>query len=256
MVKLIANNVSVAYRQQAVLHDVSLSVSGGELIGLLGPNGAGKSTLLNSLGGLQVFSEGDIRLNDQSLLDYSPRQRARLLSYLPQSAQAYWPMPVRELVRLGRLPHRQWRFRSEEDHRLVEQALHDTDLLALAERPFTELSGGEQMRVMLARMLATDAPLWLADEPVAMLDWFHQWQAMSVFQRHTWQGGAVMVALHDINLAAHFCTRLVLLKGGRVIADGSVEQVLTGERFADVYRMQVSILKHPAGLTVLPERML
>nr|WP_220789999.1 ABC transporter ATP-binding protein [Gluconacetobacter tumulisoli] len=223
---------------RAVLHPSSVRVAPGELVGLIGPNGAGKSTLLRVLGGMQAPDEGEIVLDGRSLATAGRTWRARTLSFLPQDEVPPPPMRVADLVALGRLPHRGHPDRAR-DSAAVTRALAETDLLALRDRPGSQLSGGERARMRLARALAVEAAYLLADEPVAALDPAHALAVMASFRRLAAGGTGLVVVLHDLMLAARFCDRLVLMRAGRVVAQGQPADVLTDAAMRAVYGVEV-----------------
>lgn len=226
MTILAAEKISVRRKNRLVLSDVDLAVERGELVGLLGPNGAGKTTLLKALTGLLPFT-GRTVVDGREILSLAPEDRARRLAYLPQTADAHWPMPVRAVVALGRLPH-QRRFHppTPADRAAVDRAMAEADVTGIADRPLNALSGGELARVFLARALAVEAPVLLADEPVTHLDPGHQLAVLDLMVRQAAKGDAVVVVLHDLTLAARYCHRVCVLEQGRVIADGSPASVL------------------------------
>ena len=201
-----------------VVDRVSFAVQPSEIVGLIGPNGAGKTTLMRGALGLLPAS------GDSSLGRLTARDRARAVAWMPQSREIAWPVTVETLVTLGRIPHLP---ASPRDRAAVDAALARLDLLPFRERKATELSGGEQARVLLARVLAQETPLILADEPIAGLDPAHQIATMEVFRGLAREGRAVVVALHDLGLAARYCTRLLLMDRGRLVADGTPRDVLT-----------------------------
>ncbi|WP_118136771.1 ABC transporter ATP-binding protein [Oceanicella sp. SM1341] len=221
-----------------VLDGVDFHLRPGEIVGIIGPNGAGKSTLLRLLAGLQEPEAGRVTLDGHTP---SPRQRARTVAYLEQGAAVHWPLSVRETVALGRLPHRGRLGPADPaaDTRAVDAALQATGVSALAQRRADTLSGGERMRVLLARALAVEAPLLLADEPVAALDPHHQLHILELLRARARAGGAVALILHDLALAARFCDRLMLLVGGRVLADGPPAEVLGDIRLAQAFSITV-----------------
>ncbi|MEM6678687.1 MAG: ABC transporter ATP-binding protein [Pseudomonadota bacterium] len=247
MTRLVLEGLSVVLAGRRVLEPVDLTVAPGECVGLIGPNGAGKSTLMRAALGL-LAAEGR-----SSLTTLPRRERARRAAWLPQAREIAWGMCVEEIVALGRTPHRlPGAPLSAADRDAVTHAMAATDVTAFAARDATRLSGGEQARVLLARALAQEAPILLADEPVAGLDPAHQIAAMEVFAAHAGAGGLVVTALHDLGLAARWCTRLLLLDAGRIVADGPPAAVLTQERLATVYGIEAHIAEAGDGLIVQP----
>ena len=213
------NHVRVATPERVILDDVSLELRHGELTALIGPNGAGKSTLLRTLAGLQAC-EGGVRLGGRDLAALAPRERARAIAYLAQGGQIHWGLSVREIVALGRTPHSGGGRLSPRDAEAVARALADCGLGEDADRPVTQLSGGERARVLFARALAVEAPLLAVDEPVASLDPAQQMAVMKLLAARTRAGGAVIAVLHDLGLALRYADRIVALGAGRVAADG------------------------------------
>ncbi|MGB1580497.1 MAG: ABC transporter ATP-binding protein [Nevskiales bacterium] len=236
MTALTARQVSLNLGERQVLHAVDLLAQPGEILGLLGPNGAGKTTLIRLLAGLLAPQQGSVDLAGQPLQALGDRERAKRIAYLPQGHECHWPLKVREVVALGRLPHRApWQGLPQADAAIIDTALEETDTLHLAERAINSLSGGERSRVLLARALATQASSLLADEPVAGLDPAHQLQVMSLLQGKARAGVTVVVVLHDLGLAARYCDRLCLLAEGRVIAQGMPGEVLSPEPLQQAY---------------------
>ncbi len=249
--ELRAEQIDFRYRDVPVLRDVSLALARGEIVGLIGPNGAGKTTLLRILSGLQPPDAGRVLLGEGELQDLSTAERARLLAYLPQGAPAHWPLQVERVVELGRIPHRAWwQSLAEADRQAVDNAIAATDAERLRGRIVTTLSGGERARVMLARVFATEPCFILADEPVASLDPFHQLQVMATLRAHAAGGGGVLVVLHDLNLAARFCDRLVALDCGRRVCEGAPREVLADPALAAAYSVRIDVVEEPDGLWV------
>jgi iron complex transport system ATP-binding protein len=233
---LVAEAVTVKLGSRIVLDGVDAAVGSGELIGLIGPNGAGKTSLVRVFAHLLAPASGMVHCDERPLGDYSPLERARCIAYLAQGAEVHWPMTVEKLVALGRLPHRRsWGRLPIADQDAIERAMRATDVAAFRDRVLATLSGGERMRVLLARALAVEAPILLADEPVAALDPFHQLQVMDVLRAAARQGKAVVTVLHDLTLAARFCDRLLLLHRGVVLADGSPATVLAERNLESAY---------------------
>ena len=225
--RLVAENVTVSLGGRVVLDRADAAVEGSELVGLIGPNGAGKTTLLRVVAHLLTPVSGTVYCDGRPLDDYPAAERARRIAYLAQGAEVHWPMTAEKLVALGRLPYRSSRERlSSTDQEAVESAMRATDIVAFRDRTLATLSGGERMRVLLARALAVEAPILLTDEPIAALDPFHQLQVMEVLRQAAQQGKAVVAVLHDLALAARFCDRLLLMHRGAVLAAGPPRSVL------------------------------
>ena len=213
-----------------VIDHVTLSVGGGECIGLIGPNGAGKTTLLRAALGLLPAS------GESTLATLPALERARAAAWMPQAREIAWPVTVERLIALGRIPHlpRGARLR-EQDRAAVEAAIARMGLDSYRARTATQLSGGEQARVLIARALAQETPLLLADEPIAGLDPAHQIATMEVFAALAREGRSVIVSLHDLGLAARHCTRLLMMVRGQLTADGPPGAVLTPQNVDRVF---------------------
>ncbi|MDG4577367.1 MAG: ABC transporter ATP-binding protein [Defluviicoccus sp.] len=236
---LSARGLTVTLGGRPILDGIDLSVPAGAVTGLIGPNGAGKTTLLRALASVLSIAAGVITLDERPLADWPRRDRARIIAYLPQGAPCFWPVDVRRIVALGRLPHlAPWRPPAAADEAAIEDALVATDVLHLALRNVLTLSGGERARVMLARALAVRPRVLLADEPVAGLDPEHQLLVMALLREQAAEGVAVVVTLHDLTLAARFCDRLVALDHGRIAAEGPPEAVLTSPILASVFAVR------------------
>ncbi|MCP4286900.1 MAG: ABC transporter ATP-binding protein [Gammaproteobacteria bacterium] len=235
-----AKQLSLSLGGQPILHGISLQLNSGEMMGLIGPNGAGKSSLLKIIAGILDASAGELLIDGTPLSSLHRLERARRIAYLAQAGTAHWPITVARVVALGRLPHLgSWRNVSPEDRHIIEQALQQTDLLELAERPFPTLSGGEKARVLLARALAVKPKILLADEPVAALDLSHQLEVMDLLRQHCDSGGAALVVLHDLRLAAHYCDRLQLLHNGRTLDTGIPEAVISDTNLQQAYGVRI-----------------
>jgi len=213
--------VSAGYRGRTVLTEVSVSFRASAVTGLVGPNGAGKTTLFRVALRLLEAQTGKVRLMNRSLGEWSSQALARAAAYLPQEAEAHWPVEARRLVALGRLPHRApFGPLREADEQATEDALARCDAFEFASRKMNELSAGERARVLLARALAVQAPVLLADEPAAHLDPAHQLHLMELLRAEAARGTAVVVTLHDLSLASRYCDQIVVMEEGRVVADG------------------------------------
>jgi iron complex transport system ATP-binding protein len=230
-----------------VLHDISLDVNSGEVLALIGPNGAGKSTLVRAASGVIPVESGKLSANGLDLLALPPMRRARHLAVVPQAVTLPPAFTAWETVLLGRTPYLNFLGHiSASDEKIARAALERVDALDLAERRVGELSGGEQQRVLLARALAQSTPILLMDEPTTHLDLHHQVALMEMAHSLAHQDGlSVLVALHDLNLAARYADRLALLVRGEIRAQGTARQVLTPERIAEAYGLLVDVIPHP-----------
>ncbi|WP_223457830.1 MULTISPECIES: heme ABC transporter ATP-binding protein [unclassified Pseudomonas] len=242
-----ANNLLVRRGKRTVLANINIELRPGEVLGVLGPNGAGKSTLLAALCGDLATSVGTVRLDERPLADWPGQERAKRLAVLPQSSSLNFAFSVNEVVGMGRLPHASGRVRDAE---IVAEALKAADALHLAGRSYLALSGGERQRVHLARVLAqlwpgAEGQTLLLDEPTSMLDPLHQHTILQAVRDFAERGAAVLVILHDLNLAARYCDQLLLLQQGLPHAYGPPAEVLTAEALAAVYGLEVLIHQHP-----------
>ena len=210
---LSVEGVSVALGGSTVLSDVTASAERGRFVGLVGPNGAGKTTLLRAITGALTPDAGQVRIDGQVVADLASKAASRLVASVPQDTSLSFDFDVRETVAMGRTPYvSRFGRRTSEDRDAVESAMARTDVADFADRSVTSLSGGERQRVLLARALAQDTPLLLLDEPTASLDIAHQIRTLELVRRLVDDGTTVVAAIHDLNLAARFCDRLVLLE--------------------------------------------
>ncbi|MDB6063721.1 MAG: hypothetical protein JWM78_3824 [Verrucomicrobiaceae bacterium] len=255
---LATNNVSITIDGNRILDDVSVTIRSGEIIGLIGPNGAGKTTLLRVLANLLAADNGAVTLDEKPLINYAPLDFAKCCAYLAQGAPAHWPLRVDNVVALGRLPHLDWwQHPRAHDKEIIERAMQLADVADLRARLVTTLSGGERTRVLLARIFASQPQLILADEPVAALDPYHQLHVMELLRAHAHDTAAhpahaVLTVLHDLNLAARFCDRIILLAHGRVVCAGSAREVLTEDNLRDVYGISARIVDDNGDFSVIP----
>jgi iron complex transport system ATP-binding protein len=241
-------NLTAGYEgAPAVLHGIGLEVAPGEFVGLIGPNGAGKSTLLGVLAGGVKAAGGQIRLLDRPLAEWSARERAKVVAHMPQRAEEDDAFTGAQLVDFGRTPHRgSFAFDSSEaDRRICRQALERAGAAAWAGRRLGTLSGGQRQRVRVAMALAQEPLLLLADEPTTALDLAGQVALMTLLADLARGGLGIVAVLHDLNLAAQFCDRLVLLAGGRILAEGPPGAVITEDAIALAYGAAVQVAFHP-----------
>lgn len=244
---LAINNLSIAYGHSPILQGVTFEVIPGEIVSLIGPNGAGKTSLLNAVSGVITPSSGTIHINRQILSEFSPRQRARLMGFVPQARLLPPTFTVWQTVMIGRTPHLGLIGKpAKDDIAAVEFALGRVELHEFTNRPIGELSGGEQQRVLLARALAQNAPILLMDEPTAHLDIRFQASFLNLVRDLvTEKELAVLMALHDLNLAAVYSDRIVLLADGNMVNSGEPETVLTSEILSAAYHIPIEVIPHP-----------
>ncbi len=242
MTILEVSGLSVGFGASPVLENISVNFHSGELLGLIGPNGAGKTTLLRTSLGLLRATSGSIRFLGKCLQETAGLELARNLAYLPQRGEAHWSLSVEDLVLLGRLPHRaHWKGPSAQDRKIALDALSACDVLDLAKRSIDTLSGGERSRVLLARALAVEPKLLLADEPVTGLDPLHQMQVMQKFRSLAGSGIGVVIVMHDLSLAARYCDRLVLIHNRQIVADGNPVEVLCNKHLNNCFGLDFKI---------------
>jgi iron complex transport system ATP-binding protein len=242
VVSIACHDLHVTLGKRPVLHGIDAKLESGALIGVIGPNGAGKSTLARTLLGLLTPTQGRVSIDGEDLRHIARGRIARTIAYLPQGQTLHWPLSVARLVALGRLPHLAPFSRiAAADDEAIEQAIKLADVGSLRHRIASELSGGERARVLLARALAVEAAALIADEPLASLDPGHQIEVMELLKAQATSGKLVITVLHDLTMAARFCDRLLLLDGGKLVAEGSPSTVLTADRLAQVYGVQAWI---------------
>ncbi|HAL21977.1 MAG TPA: heme ABC transporter ATP-binding protein [Stenotrophomonas sp.] len=235
-------DVVVRRQQREILHGITLDFAPGTVTALVGPNGAGKSTLLAVAAGDLRADVGDVALNGRALHAYKAGPLARERAVMPQEHGVRFAFSVEEVVAMGRLPHPP---DPAVDDARVEASIDAAELQALRLREVQQLSGGESARTTFARVLAQDTPLLLLDEPTAALDLRHQERTLRSVRACAEAGACVIVVLHDLNLAAGYADRIVLLEQGRVAADGTPLQVLTEDNLQRVYQQDVVVLEHP-----------
>lgn len=248
-----ARGITVSLGGAKVLHGIDFAARSGQVIAVIGPNGAGKSTMLRALAGLIETDSGEIDLGGSALSELPRREIARRLAYLPQQRLVHWPIAVRGLVGLGRQPYQTFgRGDSRRDREAIDAAMAAMDVARFAARPLSQLSGGELARVLLARALAQEPKVLLADEPTAALDPAHQLALFEHMSRIAAAGCAVVVALHDLSLAARFCDGALLLKDGRRVASGSASEVFTEATLSQAYDVEMRVAETDGIPAIVP----
>ncbi|MFN3961060.1 MAG: ABC transporter ATP-binding protein [Parvularculaceae bacterium] len=227
MMRLEAITLSVRRKDCVLVQAASLAATSGEFIGLVGPNGAGKTTLLRALAGLEAPAAGHVAIDGADMRAMSPRERARKLSYLPQAREVAWSITAEAVVALGRFAYGTPARLGPEDRAAADRAFASTDAGAFRTRTMSTLSGGEQARIHLARALAAEAPILLADEPTAALDPKHARAIMQALRAKADGGGIVFAALHDLRLARRWCSRIIVMNEGDLVADDDAERAMT-----------------------------
>ena len=255
MSSLVLARLSVRYGKRTVVHEFSATVKPGDWLCLIGPNGAGKSSILRAITGLASHS-GDVSVDGSPLKLRSPRRRAELVAYVPQSPSLPAEMSAFDYVLLGRNPYISY-FGTEtaHDRSMVANVLGRLDMLDFADRSLGSLSGGEQQRLVIARALAQEAPILLLDEPTSSLDIGHQQQALELVDRLRHEHGLTVIsAMHDLTLAGLYADRLALLHEGHMVMSGTAAQVLRAETLAEFYGVSVSVHHEPDGTVVVVPR--
>ncbi|SKA71383.1 ABC transporter ATP-binding protein [Desulfobaculum bizertense] len=246
-------NLSVGYGRRRVLSDVSLSVKPGRMTGLLGPNGSGKTTLMGAMGGVLPVRSGSVQLLDEDgttrdFLSMDARQRAQVLSFIPQKVQTSFPLRCSTIVMMGRYPHlSSFANYSEDDIIGARQAMERAGIAHLWDRSVDAISGGELQRVLFARALAQKTNIMFLDEPSASLDMAGTVNMFDMLREIADDGGLVFVTVHDLNLAALYCDELIFLKHGEIVGNGRTEDVFTEERLSEIYETPIRVQPHALG---------
>lgn len=251
-VVLMVEGLSAGYhRNKNILTDVSFAVRQGEMVGLIGPNGAGKSTLLKTLRGLLEPLSGCVKIEGSETSRLSSREFAREVAYLQQDIEISFGYSAREIVMTGRYPHLHWwEKESDEDIRIADACMAYTGVQDLAERPVHMMSGGQRQRVLLAKVLAQQTPLLFLDEPATGLDIFYQEEIFRFCRELCDRGKTVLMVVHELSLAAKFCSRLMLVGEGRIISDGPPSDVMTSENLSRCYGVTVRVVQNSATESV------
>jgi iron complex transport system ATP-binding protein len=246
--------VSFSYSNADVLHDVSLQIVEEEIVCVVGPNGSGKSTLVKCIESLLIPKSGTVLFDGNDYRTMGRMEIARLLGYVPQSNNYFFSTTVFDTVLMGRRPYSSWQS-GEHDIETVIDILTRMELEDIALRDFNQLSGGQQQRVLIARALAQEPKALILDEPTSALDIAHQLEVMDIIHSlvHE-QRISVLMIVHDLNLAARYADRTILLKEGQVYAEGRPEEVFTVPNMADVYGIETSIQRNNGSISIYPVR--
>ncbi|HCT72865.1 MULTISPECIES: ABC transporter ATP-binding protein [Psychrobacter] len=242
-----ANQLTISRQGNTLLDNVSCEIGSNQLVALVGHNGSGKSTLIKALAGEMMTNGGSISLDERDISDYSSKELARRMAYLPQQLPEAAGFSVRELVMLGRYPHQKWLQKpSQIDKDKVAEAMRITQTETFADRTTATLSGGERARVWLAMCLAQDTRYLLLDEPLAALDMHYQLEVIQLIRRLVdEQGLSVVIIIHDINLAAQYADRVIALKNGRICHDGDISSTMQPTILHKIFNVDMQLLSHP-----------
>lgn len=252
-------NLHFSYGNKEILKGINLEISQKKITGILGPNGCGKTTLLKNILGYFKGDQGNIFLNGKESKNFSQKEKAKLISFVPQKSQLMSAMTVEEFTLMGRLPHlkNSWGGYSENDKKITEKYLTELDLKKFAERKAVTLSGGEFQRVLLARALVQETKIILLDEPTSALDLNHALDLMEKVKENVKEKGLTSIAvLHDLNLAAMFCDEIIMLKEGKVFCKGTPKKVFTTENLKEVYDLDCSIFFTEEGIPYIIPKLL
>lgn len=246
------NDLSFSYNSQPVLQDIRLEVEKGEVLGVIGPNGSGKSTLLKCIDRILKPKGGSILLDGKEINRFSMRELARFIGYVPQREDSRFPVTVFDAILMGRKPFLNWK-PSSSDLEKVSQIVESLKLESIAMREIGSISGGERQKVLIARAIAQEPQVLLLDEPTSYLDLRHQLEVMDLVKHLAGEGTSSVVAIHDLNLAARYCSSLLLLQEGKVFAAGGKE-VLAPENIEPVYRVKIQTCCEGEHTLIIPDK--
>ncbi len=249
--------LTFAYAEEPVLSEVSIHFQPGEFTGIIGPNGSGKSTLLKLIGGILPSPSETVFFKDHELSQYKKKELAIAIAWIPQEKQMAFPFKVIDIVLMGRHPYLSpLTFEGQDDYRIAEEAMRQTQVIEFAGRSFNEISGGEKQRVMIASAISQQPEVMLLDEPTSALDIKYQVEILGILKKLNEQDNkSLVLAMHDLHLASKYCKRLILLKQGRVFCEGPPAEVLKKEILEEVYEVRVKIFHddEDGSLIVVPE---
>lgn len=247
------NHISFSYQELQALKDISFEVDTGDMLAIIGQNGSGKSTLLKCMNRILKVHKGSIEINERSLSTISPAKLSQIMAYIPQTEEAITGLTVFDTVLLGRKPYINGK-PSERDLEFVSELLFRLELEEEAMRPINTLSGGQQQRVFIARALAQQPSILLLDEPIANLDIYHQMKVMKLLQQLSTEGITVIITIHDINMAARFCNKALMLKRGTVFASGD-QSVYISDNIAYLYDIEVEVVHYKDNICIIPKNL-
>ena len=244
---MIINDITVGYQDTKVIENLTLKVGKAEFCAIIGPNGAGKSTLLKSLIGYIPMQNGKIEIDGKNISEWNKKKLAQRISLIPQDFQLQFDHKVRDLILMGRFPYLgYWESYSKKDYEIIEKIIDQLDLQDMAGKKFSQLSGGERQRVAIARALAQEASTILMDEAFSHLDLNHQIEIMQLLSKiNKEQKKRIILVSHNLNLACEYCDRVIMLKKGKLIADGNPNEVVTKENIKKLFGADLLIVKHP-----------
>ena len=244
---MIINDITVGYQDTKVIENLTLKVGEAEFCAIIGPNGAGKSTLLKSLIGYIPLQNGKIEIDGKNISEWNKKKLAQRISLIPQDFQLQFDHNVRDLILMGRFPYLgYWESYSKKDYEIIEKIIDQLDLQDMAGKKFSQLSGGERQRVAIARALAQEASTILMDEAFSHLDLNHQIEIMQLLSKiNKEQKKRIILVSHNLNLACEYCDRVIMLKKGKLIADGNPNEVVTKENIKKLFGADLLIVKHP-----------
>ncbi|OQX75507.1 MAG: iron ABC transporter ATP-binding protein [Bacteroidetes bacterium 4484_276] len=250
MVKIKIENMSFAYRKVPVLKNLDIKIRAGQLTAIIGPNGSGKSTLLKCINGILPVKKGEILVDEKSTVSFTRRHLATIMAYVPQQETQVFSGTVYETILMGRKPYIGWS-QKPEDYEIINQVMNDLDLNSISSEFLNELSGGQRQRVLIGRALAQQPEILLLDEPTANLDLKHQLEVMQILKDLSHKGITVILAIHDLNMAAKYCNELIMLDKGKTFATGD-RSILDENNIKSLYEVEVKILGYGNDNIIIP----
>ncbi|MDP8011826.1 MAG: ABC transporter ATP-binding protein [Thermoplasmata archaeon] len=250
-------SLKFSYNDHSVLKGISFIVKNNEILGILGPNGSGKTTLLNLIGGILKKKEGEILINGKKIENYSRKELARIMAFVPQDTSTAFDFNVFEIVSMGRYPHLGiMDSLTEKDKNIIIEALKKTEIYDLRNKSTRQISGGERQRVFIARAIAQDPEIILLDEPTSNLDIKYQIEILDIIERMRSQGKTILMSMHDVNLAVRYCTKIALIHNGNILAFGEPENVINEKNIEIAYGIKGKIIRNGGEKIayILPEK--